>query len=379
MHEQKRHIVLIITRLDRGGSAELTQQLAAGLVQRGYRVSLISGNTTEPAWDPRQYAIRNGFDLFFIKDLIRSVHPVCDLKVLGQLYRLLIHLRPDIVHSNSSKAGILGRLAARLAGVAHIIHSPHGHIFYGYYSAWVSRIFILLEKWVAHWTDKILNLTEIGRRDHIRAKIAPPQKFVVSYCGVDLEPFRSISQQKRPNHRLRICWIGRLVPIKNVQLLLKAAAILEQRDVHLCYQIIGDGEQRSETEQMAHSLQLTDISFLGYRQDIPKLLSQADIFVLTSLNEGFGRVIVEAMASGLPIVATRVGGVPELIRNGYNGYLVESEKAAELADVLEKLEKHPRTRKLFGQRNNKMAGFYSVHTYISRVTNVYSSLLAKDS
>ena len=376
--DQNHHIVLIITRLDRGGSAELTLQLAAGLIKRGYRVTLISGKTSEAAWDPQQYAQQNGFRLIFINDLIRAVQPIRDLKSLWKLYRLLSRLHPDIVHTNSSKAGIIGRLAARLTGVAHIIHSPHGHIFYGYYSPLVSRIFILMERLVAHSTDKILNLTEFGRRDHIRAKIARPEKFVVSYCGIDLEPFRNISRLQRANHSLTVCWVGRLVPIKNVQLLLRAAAHLEKRGIHLHYQIIGDGEQRSEAEQLARSLHLSGIAFLGYREDIPDLLSAADIFVLTSLNEGFGRVIVEAMACGLPIIATRVGGVPELIHNGYNGYLIQAGEAAELAEALEKLARQPSVQKLFGQRNNKMAGFYSIHTYISRVTNVYSELLAKD-
>ncbi|MBN2601385.1 MAG: glycosyltransferase, partial [Candidatus Marinimicrobia bacterium] len=137
-----KRVALVITRLDRGGSAELTMQLAAGLRQNGYKVLLISGKTLEPVWNPVQYAQDNRFLLQYVNSLIRSLHPIWDVVALFRLITILRKFRPDILHTNSSKAGILGRLAGHICGIQKIYHSPHGHIFYGYYNPLVSKLFI---------------------------------------------------------------------------------------------------------------------------------------------------------------------------------------------------------------------------------------------
>ena len=144
--KKKQKIVLVITRLDRGGSAELTLQLAAGLSGKYYDVLLIYGKTTEPLWEPSKFADNHHFSLQCIDSLIRNLNPFKDLTAFIQLIKIFRQFRPDIVHTNSSKAGILGRLAARICGVRKIYHSPHGHIFYGYYNRIISKIFILFEK-----------------------------------------------------------------------------------------------------------------------------------------------------------------------------------------------------------------------------------------
>ena len=140
--KKKQKIVLVITRLDRGGSAELTLQLAAGLSGKYYDVLLIYGKTTEPLWEPSKFADNHHFSLQCIDSLIRNLNPFKDLTAFIQLIKIFRQFRPDIVHTNSSKAGILGRLAARICGVRKIYHSPHGHIFYGYYNRIISKIFI---------------------------------------------------------------------------------------------------------------------------------------------------------------------------------------------------------------------------------------------
>lgn len=373
LHNKK--VTLVITRLDRGGSAELTQQLAAGLTKRGFQVLLISGKTIEPLWDPLQYAQANGFSIQFVESLIRPLQPFKDFQAFLQLVAIFRTFRPDILHTNSSKAGILGRLAGHYCRIPKIFHSPHGHIFYGYYSQIISRVFILLEKLAAHYTTKIFNLTEAGRQDHIAMRVARPEKFVVSSCGVDLHPFydnpsRNISNP--PNNSLAIIWIGRLVPIKNLQMLLNALVNLKQSNLKLEVTIVGDGELRSASEEFVAKQHLENVQFLGYRHDIPGLLARHDLFVLTSLNEGFGRVLVEAMACGLVIVATRVGGVPEVIQHQKNGLLVESRNHRELADSIQYLFENRKICRNIGMFNRKCAEFYSLNNYISRVINFYN-------
>ncbi len=367
-------ILLVITRLDRGGSAELTLQLAAGLRKRGYRVVLLSGKTTEPLWDPIQYAQDNDFTIQFIDSLIRPLNPIKDLVAFIQLVKIFHQYRPEILHTNSSKAGLLGRIAGALCKIKQIYHSPHGHIFYGYYNRFISKIFIYFEKFAAHYTTKIMNLTEYGRRDHIREKIARPEKFCVSSCGIELEPFLNAPSgniQARKKDHISLIWVGRIVPIKNLQLLLNALTLIMNKDINIQVNIVGDGPLRIESENFVKQKKLKNVNFLGYRNDIPALLSQSDVFILSSLNEGFGRVLVEAMASGLAIIATRVGGVPEIIKDRKNGILIESSNHIQLAESIVLLAKNYLMRQRIGVINRKNAEFYSLNNYINRVIKIY--------
>lgn len=352
----------------------MTLQLAAGLNQHGHAVTLISGRTIEPLWDPGEYAQRNGFSLIYVNSLIRSIHPIKDVLALIQIIILLKKIRPDILHTNSSKGGLIGRSAGTYCKIKYVYHSPHGHIFYGYYNRFVSQIFIYLEKFAAHYTTRILNLTEYGRQDHIRERIAPAAKFVVSSCGVDLDPFlkapaRNLSN--RPPDNITVVWAGRIVPIKNLDMLLDAVAQIEKTKPGIKYLIAGDGELREKSQEHAKKLKLKNVHFLGYQTNMPEIFKNSDIFVLTSLNEGFGRVLVEAMACGLAIVATNVGGVPEIIEDQVNGLLIPSCNHELLAESIIKLAENREMRQKMGNLNRKKAGFYSITNYITRVINIY--------
>jgi len=349
-------------------------QLAAGLSRRGYPVTLISGKTTNPLWDPAEYAWQQHFSLYFVDSLIRPIHPIRDIIALFQIVRLLKRLKPDILHTNSSKAGLLGRIAGAICRVPLIYHSPHGHIFYGYYNRIISRLFILLEKWIACYTTKILNLTEAGRQDHITKKIARPEKFVVSSCGVEIDPFLQLPSQNLNSsmpEQLKVVWAGRIVPVKNLRLLLNAIELLKEFNLSISYEIIGAGELMEEAQKIVRLKNLTNVNFFGYRTDLPKIFADCDIFVLTSLNEGFGRVLVEAMASGLAIIATKVGGVPEIITDGINGLLIPSDKPDKLSKAIVTLYQNPELRRQMGLANIKKAEYYSLNNYISRVINIY--------
>ena len=182
-------IFLVITRLDRGGSSDAVLNLATGLINRGCEVTVVYGKTSHPATDLSDFRKTNRVDLTNVPELQRDINPFKDVIALIKLLGLMQRERPDVVHTHSSKAGILGRIAAWLAGVDAILHSPHGHIFYGYYAGAKTRLFIWLEKLTAAITDRITTLTESGKKDHIELGIANAKKFVVIPCGIDLKKF----------------------------------------------------------------------------------------------------------------------------------------------------------------------------------------------
>ncbi|HCK99155.1 MAG TPA: hypothetical protein DHW42_03505, partial [Candidatus Marinimicrobia bacterium] len=173
--------------------------------------------------------------------------------------------------------------------------------------------------------------------------------------------------------QLKVVWAGRIVPVKNLRLLLNAIGLLKEFNLSISYEIIGDGELMEEAQNILHLKNLTNVKFFGYRTDLPEIFADCDIFVLTSLNEGFGRVLVEAMASGLAIIATKVGGVPEIITDGINGLLIPSDKPDEPSQAIVTLYQNPELRRQMGLANIKKAEFYSLNNYISRVINIYQN------
>jgi len=154
---------------------------------------------------------------------------------------------------------------------------------------------------------------------------------------------------------------------------LNALVIVKQSNIKIQVKIVGDGELRQEAEDFVQMNGLEMVTFLGYRTDIPDLLAQSDVFILTSINEGFGRVLVEAMACGLAIIATRVGGVPEIIHHGENGLLVESCNNTQLAESIIYLAQNREYRQDIGIKNRKYAEFYSLNHYINRVLTIYNN------
>ena len=373
MPEKKLTITLVITRLDAGGSAEVTLLLAKGLSQKGHNVTLITGKTANPPFDVCEFAAKNGFAIIEIKELIRNINPLLDIIALIKLYFLFKKLKPDIIHTNTSKAGILGRLAGKIARFSNIVHSPHGHIFYGYYHPTITSLFIAMEKLMAKYTKYILNLTHLGKKDHIRKKIGKPEKFIVTGCGIDLKRFTNV--QKRENQKFTITWIGRLTEIKNPFLLLHAAALLNKKGYNFTYKVIGDGELLNKCKEYAKKNELENVHFYGYQSEVEKFLARSDVLTVTSNNEGFGRVIVEAMAAGVPIIATKVGGIPELIKHNVNGILITPGSAEELCAGILRLYTESNLRENFIKYNKKFCLKFDISNYISKIEEIYRKVL----
>jgi len=382
----------IITRFDKGGSAENTFLTVMGLDKERYDVILIRGLSLESNMTVYEYeAIENnlgelereGIRIITIPELVRRIHPYYDLKALFILIRIFRREHPHIVHTHTSKTGILGRWAAFFAGVPVIIHTPHGHIFWGYFGRLKTVVYILLEKISALITDMLVMLTEQEKRDHLGVHVAPEEKFTVIHSGVNLRRFKNVpvdpSEMKRklgiPEDSLVVGTAGRLTPVKGPEYLIQAAKEITAVRQDVSFVFLGDGEIRNQLEAMVEQLGLKEnVKFLGWRQDVAEVMSIFDIFVLPSLNEGMGRVLVEAMALGKPIVASDIGGIPDLVVQGENGYLVPVGDVETLAVRTRELLDDSGKREEMGNTGRRYVAKYSSEEMVEKIDRLYREL-----
>lgn len=369
-------VLHIITRLDVGGSTENTVISATRMPRPEFACSLISGQTANPPPSLAESLSQAGVPWIQIQHLRRPVNPISDCRTLWQLHRAIRRMRVDIVHTHSSKAGFLGRLAAQMAGVPHIVHTPHGHVFEGYFSPVATRAFIALEQLAARWTDRIITLSDEEGRDHLKMGIGRPEQFVTIPSGVDLDAVTAASPVRLVSGRPVIGAVARLVPIKGLHYLVDAAPEILRRCADARFLLVGDGEMRPALEAQARALGLSDrIVFAGYREDIPSVIAGMDIVALPSINEGMGRVLVMAMALGKPIVATRVGGVAELLGDGEAGLLVPARDPIALAEAIGTLLQDPTRAQTLGEAGRRRALRYSAEAMLDALTKVYREVM----
>jgi glycosyltransferase involved in cell wall biosynthesis len=290
---------------------------------------------------------------------------------------------PDIVHTHTSKAGILGRLAARITKVPVVIHTPHGHVFFGHFGPILSKVFLWIEKLFARLTDRAIALTEGERKDYTEFNVYPPEKIVCIHSGVEIEKFKqnsiSVVEKKRSlglnQTGFTVGFVGWLLPIKGPMQLLNAMkeVWLEYDDSNLVF--IGKGDLDVDLRAAALNIGANGrVNFLGWRNDIDQIMPVFDILVLPSLNEGMGRVLVEAMAAGKPVVASNVGGIPDLVEHGHNGLLVPPGDQKALAASIKELIDDPEKARLMGQRGWDICGRFSIGGMIEKLNALYMEL-----
>jgi len=391
MEGERRYVLHLITRMDGGGSARNTFLTAIGHDRKQFRVGLIHGRpvplTAEEAAVMKadlKLLSQAGVRVFEVPALVREVRPILDARATVALWRLLCRERPALVHTHTSKAGVVGRLAAWLARVPVVIHTPHGHIFYGYYGAAASALIRLVERLLAKITDRIVTLTDRGAEEHVRFHIAGMEKFVTIHSGIDLAHFRSVQVDpavKRkelglPPDGAIVGTVGRLVPIKGLEWLLKAAPQVLAQFPQACFVIIGDGPLLGELRQMTSKLGIAlRVVFLGAREDVPECLAALDLFVLPSLNEGMGRVLLEAMAVGCPVVATRVGGIPDIVADGTTGLLVPPRDDRGLAEAILTLLRDRSRRAAYCEAARRYVdGRFDIETMVHNIERLYDEV-----
>lgn len=382
LHDDRRAIIHIITRLDSGGSARNTFLTVLGHDRRRFQAGLAYGRV-ESATDLETLR-QAGVGLFEIPTLVRDIKPAMDLRAVLALWSLLRRERPAIVHTHTSKAGAVGRIAAWLARVPVVIHTPHGHVFYGYYGRVMSGLIRLVEWALAKITDRIVTLTDRGAQEHVRFKIAGPGKFTAVSSGIPLGTFRSVRVDRAvkrkelglPPEGPVVGTVGRLVPVKGHIWLVRAVPFVVAEFPEARFVLVGEGPLGADLRKLAEGLGVgRHVVFLGTRWDVPECLGAFDLFVLSSLNEGMGRALVEAMAVGLPVVATRVGGVPDVVAHGTTGLLVPPQDAEALAAAVLELLRDRKRMAAFGEAARRSIDErFDVETMVDNLERLYETV-----
>jgi len=339
-------IVHVITRLIVGGAQENTILSCRGLRLRGHEVILLTGPETGAEGDMLAQTVASGVEVEVIRHLRRAIQPVHDVLGLAELVIALKRLKPDVVHTHSSKAGILGRLAGRIAGVPVIVHTIHGLPFFGRQSRFINGVYILAERVAANWAHGIVAVADDMIAQACQARVAPRKKFTTVYSGLETGAFyRDAVQGQQMRERLSIPpevfvvgMVARLAPLKGHEFLLSALDELMVRHGSLWCLLVGDGALRSGIEKRLVK------SFWGDRvrltglidpSQVPQMLWAMDMLVHTSLHEGLPRAVVQGLLASLPVVAFDLDGAREVIRAGKTGYLV---KPGCLADLVQSME-----------------------------------------
>jgi glycosyltransferase involved in cell wall biosynthesis len=384
---KKIKIAQVITRMDWGGSPDILRILCQYLDPQLYDITLVVGQTSHSTAKTRAFFGAFRDKIRIIPQLKRDICLFSDLAAFIRLYILYRKEKFDIVHTHTAKAGALGRLAARLAGIAVIIHTPHGHNFYGYFNPFASWLIIGIERILTCLTDKIMVLTELEKKDYIRYRVASEEKLILIYQGLELGQFgQTVTDAAKLKENLRISngenvvgFVGRLEQIKGPQYFTQAAKIVLEKRKNTKFILTGEGSLRRFLETQVAAWGLKDkIVFIGWRDDIAEIMSVLDLLVLPSLNEAVGIVLIEAQAQGLPVVATKVGGVPEVVKDNVTGILVSPKDSAGLAQAILAILDNPDKKKAMSEAAKAwVKDRFKAEKMCREVSHLYTEMLKR--
>lgn len=348
-------ITHIITEADLLGGAQLNTLFSLQFQQRSHGVECIVGNDGPL----REQCERSGIACAVISMKNSLATPVTDVRSLVKLVRFLRRSRPDIVHTHSSKAGVIGRIAARLAWVPVVLHTMHAMPFNDRQPVYVQRAIIALERAMTMITDEQIVVADTLGIDLVKHRVCTPDQVVTVVSGIDFARFpkdyvdcrRSLRDELGlPPHAYVISSVGHLSRRKAHDVLLRVASALIPDHPQLWFLIVGGGSLESALRAEIAFLGLTDrVLLLGVRDDVPRILAASDIFVQTSWQEGLSRSLVEAMYCGLPVVATDVNATKEVVRDGETGFLVRAGDHAAMAARIKELLADSRLREQLGR------------------------------
>lgn len=321
-------ILYAITRSEWGGAQAHLFELVKDQVSRGNEVYVVVGK--EGQFSEKIKKLDN-VHLFIQRSLIRELNPLKDIIAIRDFRRLIKRLDPDIIHLHSSKAGAVGRIAA-MRSKAKIIFTAHGWAFTEGIEEKKRRVFILIERTLARITDKIICVSKYDYNLALKEKVASQSKMVVIYNGVQDPEFEREFFTKED--RINILMVARFDKPKNQQLLIRAFSKLPRNKYTLT--LVGDGPLLQQSIELTSNLNISDsVRFVGFQSDVNSYLRQADIFSLITNYEGLPISIIEAMSYSLPIIASNVGGISELVKD--NGYLVEN-KIDSVVEAINKID-----------------------------------------
>ncbi|MBI3554500.1 MAG: glycosyltransferase family 4 protein [Elusimicrobia bacterium] len=382
---RKIKVVHVITRLDLGGAQQNTLHTVRHLDASRFEVLLVCGRGGPLEGEVAAMPPEAHWRALFMSSLVRHIHPGLDLLAFLQLVSLFHSERPDVVHTHSSKAGVLGRLAAAAAGVPCVVHTYHGFGFNDYQSPWIKAFYVWAERLCCALSDALIFVSNANRDYARRHRLGRPDRYRLIRSGIKLSDFPASVEnpgQKKASlglgmHKPLVLSVGNLKPQKNpgdfVALAEKVAAA--GRDCSFLY--IGDGPLRRRLEYLLIATGLGNrFALPGWRRDIPELMAVADVFVLTSLWEGLPRALVEAMKSGLPCVCYATDGVLDLLEDGVNGFVVPQGNVTLLGERVARLLADEDLRRRIGRKAAESIGEeFDIDAMVRRQERLYDELL----
>jgi glycosyltransferase involved in cell wall biosynthesis len=382
-------VLHIITRMIVGGAQENTLLSVEGLdAMTEYDVDFISGIDTGREGELLTRA-RETTNLIIVPELGRAINPFSDIVAFWKLYRLTKKGRYHIVHTHSSKAGVLGRIAAYFAGTPLIVHTLHSLVFHDYQPWIVNRTWRIIKKICAPMTDYFISVSSVIVDKAIAAKVDKPEKFTTIYSGMELDWFLNANFDAAkireefgiPLDAPVVGKIARLFPLKGHDELMDAAPEIVRRVPNVRFFLIGDGILYEHLQERAKGYGiLENFVFAGLidRERIPEMISAMDMVVHTSLREGLARVLPQSLAMGKPCVSFNIDGAPEVVINDKTGYLVEPYDSVGLADGISRILENPELMKRMGEEGRKLVDPpFRKETMVQEISNVYQMLLKK--
>lgn len=369
-------ILQLITRADWGGAQRHVFDLATRINSGQFRVTV--------ACAPDGILVHRlrslGVEVLPVRSFQREIAPIQDVAAVREVAELIRLTGAHLVHAHSSKAGLLGRIAARWCDVP-VVYTAHGFAFGGRASPLVSRVGYLGAEWLAGhlWTDRILTVSEADYRLAVAYRLAPAHRVHVIHNGIDPEPFARIPLRDSREDLPVVGTISRLVPGKGLEELLRAAqTVLRHRPVRVM--IAGDGPLEAPMKLLAEELGIAQhVRFVGFVEHPASFLREVDLFALPSYKEGLPYTVLEALAAGRPVVASDVGGLPEIITEGVNGRLVPAGNVTLLAQAIRQLLDLPDLKDPSLQARRSVNERFHIDTMISRIQAVYLTLVSGES
>ena len=367
----------IITRLELGGAQQNTLYCCAHHDRRKYEVILITG--TGGYLDGEARKIKD-CKTYFLPELKHPVRPLWDLKALHRITGILWSEKVDLVHTHSSKAGILGRWAAKKAGVPHIIHTVHGWGFYPGQFFLTRWLYQALERWAARFTNVVIAVSEENRQSGLAAGIGEKDQYRVIHSGITpqeyfLGPSAARKERKllKTEDRPTVLVLSNFKKQKSPLDVVEVAAQLSLKLPRVLFLWAGDGALLQKVERLIDQKGLKpNFELLGWRDDVAKLLAASDTLLLTSLHEGLPRVVLQAMAAGKPVVATAVSGTPEAVKQGITGYLNQPHDTQGMAESLFKVLSQPQQGRKMGQAGRKaLKGTFLIQEMLKEIEKTY--------
>ena len=374
----------VITRLILGGAQENTLLTCEGLHARGHDVTLVTGPALGPEGELLTRAQAGGYRVIVLDDMRRDISVRRDWRVCRKLGEIFRDLKPDVMHSHSSKAGILARKAAAVTGGMKIVHTIHGLPFHPYQSAWVNRLYIALEWHAARYTDAIISVADAMTSKALAAGVGRPQQYTTIYSGMDVAPFLNSPPADAaafreslhlPAGAVLVTQVSRLAELKGHEYIIQAAREIEDPRVHFCF--VGDGRLRGQIESAIAKAGLDErfhITGLLPPEQIPTVMAATDILVHCSLREGLARTLPQAMLAGKPVVSFDIDGAAEVVTDD-TGVLLPPRDADSLAASIERLAADPELRHRLGAAGRELCRTRFDHNHmVEQVEALYQRI-----